>query len=84
MKQLVPDYRLPSLKDPKVSETDLRAAVHVLTDTIARLRAVRNNYEVLLAKRYVADVERHSESRPRSHPFSSDLEDVYKRRVRRY
>lgn len=86
MKHLVPDYKLPSYKDPKVSETELRAAVHVLTDAIARFRETRNKYEIILAKRYVADLEKDKryEGRPHSLPFNSDLEDVYKKRVRKY
>lgn len=80
MRNLIDDYKLPDYLDESVSETEFRAACQVITDNIARLRAVRHNYEQVLAKRYVTDLDEGNRRSDLYHsrPYIPDLRESTK------
>lgn len=56
MRHIIDDYKLPDFNDPKMSETEARAAIQVVDENIRRLRAVRLNYETWLSQKYLRKI----------------------------
>lgn len=56
MRNIIEDYKLPDFNDPKMSETEARAAIQVVDENIRRLRAVRLNYENWLSTKYLRKI----------------------------
>lgn len=79
MRYLIPDYKLPDLKDKRVSETDVRAAIQALGEGIDNFRYMRRVYLQWLADREIKKLNRkeviNNAGRTRTYKVFDDEED---------